>query len=162
MTTDFDREVYVRALPFRDVVPSEYRLTPEELLAFAHAIERLTGCEPPPRARLKEFCRDYLLHENPYRRLRRVELHRDVDVSHALRGNQFAFVREGVVGRGQRKVDDDVEARLSQRGEIVRLRHAARGQPVINAQEIADVVQCSHNEFATIGFFMESPPRQIP
>ena len=74
-------------------------------------------------------------------RLRRVELHRDVDVSHALRGDQFAFVRESVVGRGQREVDDDVEARLAQRGEIVRLRHAARGQPVINAQEIADVIQ---------------------
>jgi hypothetical protein len=75
------------------------------------------------------------------RRLRRVELHRDVELGHALRGNQLAFVREGVVGRGQREVDDDVEARLSQRGEIVRLRHAARGQPVINAQKIADVGQ---------------------
>lgn len=75
------------------------------------------------------------------RRLRRVELHRDVDVGQALCGNQFAFVREGVVGRGQREVDDDFEARLSQRGEIVRLRHAARGQPVINAQEIAEVGQ---------------------
>src|SRR5580765_3093965 len=78
------------------------------------------------------------------RRLRRIELHRDVDVGHALRGNQFAFVREGVVGHWQREVDDDVEAGLSQRGEIVRPRHAARGQPVINAEEIADVVQRVH------------------
>jgi hypothetical protein len=29
--------------------------------------------EPLAKARLKEFCRDYLLHENPYRRLRRVD-----------------------------------------------------------------------------------------
>ncbi len=29
--------------------------------------------EPEPRARLKEFCRDYLLHENPYRHRRRVD-----------------------------------------------------------------------------------------
>lgn len=39
-----------------------------------------------------------------------------------------------------------LEARLSQRGEIVRLRHAARGQPVFNAQEIANVVQRVHAE----------------
>ena len=34
----------------------------------------------------------------------------------------------------------------SYRDEIVRLRHAARGRPVINAQEIADVVQGAHGE----------------
>ena len=74
------------------------------------------------------------------RRLRRVELHRDVDISHALRGDQFAFVGEGVVRRGQREVNDNVEARLPQRGKIACLRHAARGQAIINAQEVADVV----------------------
>jgi hypothetical protein len=31
-----------------------------------------------------------------------------------------------------------------QRVEILRLRNAARGEPVINAQKIADVVQCAH------------------
>src|SRR5207247_6902856 len=41
------------------------------------------------------------------RQLRRVKLHRDVDVGHALRVNQVAFGREGIVGRGQREVDDD-------------------------------------------------------
>ena len=78
------------------------------------------------------------------RSLRRIEIHGNVDVGHALRGNQFAFVRESVVGCGQREINDDIEARLSHRGEIVRLRHAARGQPVINAQEIADVGQRVH------------------
>src|SRR5206468_3525481 len=69
------------------------------------------------------------------RRLWRLEVHQDVDVGHALRGDQIAFVRHGIVG-----------AHLSQRGEILQLRHAARGQPIVNAQEIADVFERVHCE----------------
>lgn len=62
-----------------------------------------------------------------------IEFHGNVDLGHALRGNQFAFGRDSVVGHGQCKIDYNIEARLSHRSEIFRLRHAARGQPIIYA-----------------------------
>ena len=47
---------------------------PRQGLPYATRFDKyLLYFEPQARARLKEFCRDYLLHENPYRRLRRVD-----------------------------------------------------------------------------------------
>ncbi len=64
----------------------------------------------------------------------------DADRSQPAR-DQIAFVRHGVIRCGHREIDDDFKACLSQRGKITRLRHAARGQPVINVKKIAEVVQ---------------------
>jgi len=47
---------------------------PRQDLPYATRYDKyLLYFEPQARARLKEFCREYLLHENPYRKLRRVD-----------------------------------------------------------------------------------------
>jgi hypothetical protein len=47
---------------------------------------------PQPRERLKEFCREYLLHENPYRKLRRVD---DPGIAMIEITNENAFSTHG-------------------------------------------------------------------
>lgn len=53
---------------------SEAEGFPRDGLPYATRYDKyLLYFEPQARERLKEFCRDYLLHENPYRKLRRVD-----------------------------------------------------------------------------------------
>lgn len=70
---------------------------------------------------------------------RRLEIYRDVNVRHAKAGDDAAFVREGIVGGGERKVDNGFKTGYANLAKLFLCRLAGSGQFRAEGTEVVNV-----------------------
>ena len=77
-------------------------------------------------------------------RLRRLKVHRNMDVSHSSAGHEVSFILHRPIGCRHGQVDHYIETGLANDAKIFGARHAAGCQSVIQLKKVADPDQVIH------------------